>query len=77
MREKKKVDQRPQKQIDKFQEAIESCWLSKIPTFELKFTWSNKRRGVGFTKEKLDRVLANHNGMSLLPDSACEVLPTL
>lgn len=51
--------------------------IKDVLSYRLKFTWSNKRHGAGFTKEKLDRVMANSEGLVVLPDSTCNVLPAV
>lgn len=43
----------------------------------IKDVLSNKRHEAGFTKEKLDRVMANREGLLVLPDSTCNVLPAV
>lgn len=74
MREKTGSGFRPPRQVEKFQEAFENCGLTDIPTYGYKFTWSNDKRGLGFTKEKLDRVIANRESLNILSGSACNVL---
>lgn len=63
--------------MDAFQEVIESCTLSGIPTNGPKYTWSNNRQGKAYTKEKLDRALANPKGLEVFSESHCKVLPAL
>lgn len=65
---------RAPRQMVNFREAIENCGLSEIPTYGSKFTWSNKRRGAHFTKEKWDRVMANREAVATLASSVCNVL---
>jgi hypothetical protein len=40
-----------------------------------RYTWSNKQHDVFFTKERLDRVVANSKFASLFPQLIVEVLP--
>lgn len=59
-------------------EKISRCIdLHEIPGYGPRFTWSNKRHGEDFTKEKLDRVLANARGMEFLPGSNYHVILAL
>lgn len=50
---------RPYKQMEIFKEALEFCDLSDVKAWGPSFTWSNNRTYEGFTKEMLDRVVAN------------------
>ncbi|XP_042974753.1 uncharacterized protein LOC122306392 [Carya illinoinensis] len=68
---------RPYKQLEAFREAIEFCDLSALNTKVLKFTWSNKRSGRGFTKERLDRGLANEEWNMKFHNATCMVLPAI
>lgn len=64
--------------MKKFQDAfLLSCEIHQIPGYGPRFTWSNKKHGEAFTKEKLDMALANDKGMELLPGSKYHTLPTL
>lgn len=63
--------------MEAFREALEFCSLIEIHTKGLKFTWANNRRGMGFTKERLDRVVANLEWHQRFSDSNCLVLPAL
>lgn len=60
-----------------FQDALETYSLSGIPTKGPKFTCFNHRQGEGFTKEKLDRSLANPKGMEIFSSFYCHVLSAL
>lgn len=42
-----------------FQKAITHSGLSDIPSSGQRFTWSNNHKGVAFTKERIDRAMAN------------------
>ncbi|XP_042939538.1 uncharacterized protein LOC122274575 [Carya illinoinensis] len=68
---------RPYKQLEAFREAIEFCDLTGLNTRGLKFTWSNRRSGRGFTKERLDRGLANEEWNMRFHNATCMVLPTI
>lgn len=61
--------------MDQFQEALNHCGFSPISSKGLKFTWANNQVGVDFTKEKLDKVVANMIGMSLFSVSFNIILP--
>ncbi|XP_018853114.2 uncharacterized protein LOC109015083 [Juglans regia] len=50
---------RPYGQMEDFCEALNDCGLSDLGYKGDKFTWSNRREGVQFTKERLDRALGN------------------
>lgn len=58
-----------------FQEALFVCDLSDIPAKGPKFTWSNNQHGFAFTKEKLDRVVANLEALELFLGSCYSILP--
>lgn len=64
-------------QMDRFRMALEDCEFNDLGFIGSKFTWSNKREGGSFTKERLDRAFGN----GLLPSfyNNCEVhiLPAL
>ncbi|KAF5465302.1 hypothetical protein F2P56_015322 [Juglans regia] len=68
---------RPYRQMEKFREVIMECSLKQFLTRGSKFTWSNNRRGRDFTKEKLDRGLANPSWLNRFNDSCCQVLPAM
>lgn len=63
--EKYGIGTSPLKQMAILQEAIAHCGLSDIRSFGQKYTWSSNRRMVVFTKEMIDRVMANQDGMAL------------
>jgi hypothetical protein len=50
---------RSRRQMEDFQKALEDCHLCDLGFVGPKFTWSNGREGDAFTKERLDRVVAN------------------
>lgn len=60
--------------MELFQEAIGFYGLSEIPIYGQKFTWSNNRIVVDFTKECLDKVMANQSEMDLFLKSSCTFL---
>lgn len=64
----------PLKQMAYFQEAIIHSGLSDIPSSGQRFTWSNNRRGATFTKERINKAIANLVGMNLFPGSTRLVL---
>jgi hypothetical protein len=46
--------------MEDFKGALEDCHLSDMGATGPKFTWHNGRQGRDFTKERLDRVVANN-----------------
>ncbi|XP_042952137.1 uncharacterized protein LOC122289225 [Carya illinoinensis] len=68
---------RPYKQMEEFREAIEFYSIESIPTKGNRYTWSNNRIGRGFTKEKLDRALANPEWKARFPNGICQVLTAM
>ncbi|XP_042969117.1 uncharacterized protein LOC122301806 [Carya illinoinensis] len=65
---------RPYSQIEDFRRAVEACDLSDIHSQGPQFTWSNNRSGGDFTKERLDRVMANKEWNLMFSDATCSVL---
>lgn len=63
--------------MESFQEAINCCALDEICTQGQKFTRSNNRIGVGFTKERLDRAMVNQKVMELFLGAVYHAFPTL
>lgn len=63
--------------MDLFREALEFCDLSDIYIRGSIFTWPNSRIGGGFTKEKLDRAMANSTWYHLYSSSTGSVLPAI
>lgn len=57
-----------------FCEALEFGELNGIYTKWPKFTWTNNIRDNGFTKEKLNRVVANMEWQQSFSDSLCTIL---
>ncbi|KAG6652330.1 hypothetical protein CIPAW_06G177100 [Carya illinoinensis] len=50
---------RPYKQMERFRDALECCSLNLVMTLGSKYTWANNRSGQNFTREQLDKALAN------------------
>ena len=50
---------RSRRQMEDFQRALEDCHLCDLGFKGPKFTWNNGREGDAFTKERLDRAVAN------------------
>ncbi|XP_042958065.1 uncharacterized protein LOC122293587 [Carya illinoinensis] len=67
--EKKGAAVRPYRQVESFRETVEACDLSEIQFLGNYFTWSNRREGRFFTKEKLDRAFGNPSYLRLYEDS--------
>jgi len=57
--EKKGVATIPQSQMEAFQITLEDCHMSDLRFFGPQFTWNNDHSGRDFTKERLDRGVAN------------------
>ncbi|XP_042956310.1 uncharacterized protein LOC122292152 [Carya illinoinensis] len=68
---------RPYKQMETFRHAIMDCSLNPIQTQGPFFTWSNNRKEDEFTKERLDRAMANNNWMHCFTESYCQVIPAI
>jgi hypothetical protein len=49
----------PQCQMQAFHQALEDSGLTDLGFTEPKFTWCNGRSGEDFTRERLDRAVAN------------------
>jgi hypothetical protein len=60
-------------QMKEFQNALEHCRLCDMGFNGSRYTWSNKRHDDYFTKERLDRVVANLEFASLFPHLCVEV----
>jgi hypothetical protein len=67
---------RPRYLKENFRTTLEYCGLFEIPCRGSVFTWNNGKEGDDFTKEKLDRVVANHAWHNLFPnvDSSVELV---
>lgn len=53
----------------KFRECVDHCNLIDLGFSGQKYTWSNKRQGLGLIQERLDRVFANPNWRSIFPNA--------
>ncbi|KAG6667193.1 hypothetical protein CIPAW_01G083900 [Carya illinoinensis] len=62
---------RPYKQMESFRNTLEWCSFNSILTKGPMFTWANNRMKPFFTKERLDRALANPNWMESFNESCC------
>ncbi|KAF5447472.1 hypothetical protein F2P56_033026 [Juglans regia] len=60
--------ERPYSMMEVFRSAMVDSKLNEVPFEGDYFTWSNRREGLHFTKEKLDRALGNLSWFSLFPD---------
>jgi hypothetical protein len=59
--------------MEAFQNTLASCGLSDLGYKGPKFTWSNGREGDDFTKERLDKAVANHSWCGLYPEAKVTV----
>lgn len=53
--------------MEAFKNTLEVCELHDLGYRGSKFTWSNGREGAEFTKERLDRMVANQEWCDLFP----------
>ncbi|XP_062165045.1 uncharacterized protein LOC133871632 [Alnus glutinosa] len=60
--------------MTKFREVLENCHLGDLGFSSSCFTWSNRRLGNSFTKERLDRAMSNPEWCSLFPKVSVLVL---
>lgn len=60
--------------MEDFKGALEDCRLSDLGAPRPKFTWHNGRQGSDFTKERLDRVVANQQWCEIFPYAEASVL---
>lgn len=58
-------------------EALEACELSNVRTQGPSFTWSNNRFDEGYTKERLDRAIANREWHQIFSSSCVFVFPAI
>jgi hypothetical protein len=66
---------RPQSQMRDFHSTLDFCNLHDMGYSGSLFTWSNERHDSSFTKERLDRGVANGSFALLFPQLLIEVLP--
>jgi hypothetical protein len=59
---------RKESQMEKFREAIDNCSLCDLGFSGSKYTWSNGHSDGSFTKERLDRALANVEWVSVFKE---------
>ncbi|XP_042939332.1 uncharacterized protein LOC122274351 [Carya illinoinensis] len=77
MAKKSRAAYSPFSQMERFREALDACELSDLGYIGSKFTWSNKRDGGSFTKERLDRALGNATCPLLYSNWEVHVLPVI
>ncbi len=65
---------RPRSQMQAFQSALGDCNLADLGFRGPKFTWWNGRQGEDFTRERLDRAVANPEWNQLFNAAEVEVL---
>jgi hypothetical protein len=63
--------------MENFQNILEDCGLSDLGFRGPKYTWNNGREGADFTKERLDRVVANRDWCNLYQGVEVEVGVTI
>jgi exonuclease III len=62
-------------QMNRFREALEFCQLGDLGFTGPRFTWCNQRMDNSFTKERLDRAVANPDWCAVFPKVSVLVLP--
>ncbi|XP_042961719.1 uncharacterized protein LOC122296220 [Carya illinoinensis] len=73
-KEKQGASSRPYNQIEAFRQAVERCGLYDVHHLGQHFTWSNNIRGKEFTKERIDRAMANKEWKELFRGATCTAL---
>ena len=63
--------------MQNFVEFIDNCYLMELESFELLYTWFNKRRESFSIFEKLDRVFTNDQWILHFRDARVENLPII
>jgi hypothetical protein len=58
-----------------FRETMDFCQLQDMGFSGPKYTWCNRREGLDFMEERLDRGFANQNWFDLYPDAKMQVIP--
>jgi hypothetical protein len=69
--------QRPSYLMENFRSTLEFCGLHELQCNGPVFTWDNGQVGGMFTKEKLDRAVANHEWHDLFPSVVSSVEVTI
>ena len=54
--------------MEKFRNTLEECQLSDLRYFGPRYTWYNARDDEGFTQERLNRAIANHEWCSIFKE---------
>jgi len=62
-------------QMNHFREVLEFCQLGDLGFSSPRFTWCNNRMDSSFTKERLDRAVANPDWCTVFPKVSVLVLP--
>jgi hypothetical protein len=65
---------RRESQMVKFCDALEACHLGDLRFSGPRFTWNNRRMDGSFTRERLDRAVANPEWCSIFPKVSVQVL---
>jgi hypothetical protein len=74
--EKSRSSYRPPRQMQEFKKVLEDCQLLDLGFEGPRFTWCNGRYGrFDFTRERLDRAVANDSWMGLFDVVKVQVLP--
>jgi endonuclease/exonuclease/phosphatase (EEP) superfamily protein YafD len=60
--------------MDRFRNVLTGCNLHDLGYKGARFTWTNCRQGGGFTKERLDRALANAEWRTLYQEVTVHIL---
>jgi len=73
--EKTSSSYRSPRQMQEFKKALEDCNLSDLGSLGPRFTWSNGRYGPDFSRERLDRAVANGDWSNIYDVVEVNVLP--
>ncbi|XP_059446420.1 uncharacterized protein LOC132177967 [Corylus avellana] len=60
--------------MESFQQALEDCQLSDLGYKGSRFTWNNGKEDENFTKERLDRAMANQEWCSMFGEYEVRIL---